>query len=121
MRRKQVMMNSELKKVIRALGDASRSSGKQIWAALADELDKPKRRRVSVNLSKITRNSKEGDVVAVPGKVLASGSIGPSLTVAAFSFSDSAREKILASGSQVLSLFELIEQSVEPSRIRIVK
>lgn len=115
------MMNSELKKVIRALGSASRASGKKIWGALANELDKPKRRRVSVNLSKIARNSKEGDVVAVPGKVLASGSIGPSVTVAAFSFSITAREKILASGSQVLSLLELLEQSVEPSRIRIVK
>ncbi len=115
------MMNSELKKVIRTLGNASRTSGKNIWSALANELDKPKRRRVSVNLSKIARNSKEGDIVAVPGKVLASGSIGPSVTIAAFSFSTTAKEKILASGSQVRSLLELLEESIEPSQIKIVK
>ena len=114
-------MNSELKRAIRVLGAASRSGGKPIWGALAEELDKPKRRRVAVNLSRISRHSGEGDVVAVPGKVLASGSIGGGVTVAAFTFSDGARAKIEASGSRAVSLVDLLEEGVEPSKIKIMK
>jgi large subunit ribosomal protein L18e len=115
------MLNSELKMAIRVLKAASRGGGKPIWGALADELDKPKRRRVAVNLSRIGRHSGEGDVVAVPGKVLASGSLGSGVTVAAYSFSAGAREKIVASGSRAVSLVDLLEEGVAPSRIRILK
>ena len=115
------MLNSELKMAIRVLKAASRGGGKPIWGALADGLDKPKRRRVAVNLSRIGRHSGEGDVVAVPGKVLASGSLGAGVTVAAFSFSEGAKEKIVASGSRAVSLVDLLEEGVEPSRIRILK
>ena len=114
------MLNSELKMAIRVLRAASRGGGKPIWGALADELDKPKRRRVAVNLSRIGRHSGEGDVVAVPGKVLASGYMGAGVTVA-YSFSEGARAKIVASGSQAVSLVDLLEEGVAPSRIRILK
>ena len=115
------MLNSELKMAIRVLEAASRGGGKPIWGALADELDKPKRRRVAVNLSRIGRHSEDGDVVAGPGKGLASGSLGAGVTVAAFSFSDGAKAKIEASGSRAMSLVDLLEEGVEPSRIRILK
>jgi large subunit ribosomal protein L18e len=115
------MLNSELKMAIRVLKAASRGGGKPIWGALADELDKPKRRRVAVNLSRIARHSGDGDVIAVPGKVLASGSMRTGVTVAAYSFSDGARAKIVASGSRAMSLVDLLEEGVEPSRIRILK
>lgn len=115
------MLNSELKMAIRVLEAASRGGGKPIWGALADELGKPKRRRVAVNLSRIGRHSGEGDVVAVPGKVLASGSMGSGVTVAAYSFSEGARVKIVASGSRAVSLVDLLEEGVAPSRIRILK
>lgn len=122
MRRKMfLMLNSELKRAIRILGAASRGGGKPIWGALAEELDKPKRRRVAVNLSRISRHSGEGDIVAIPGKVLASGSIGAGVTVAAFSFSDGAKAQIEASGSKAVSLVDLLEEGVEPSTIRILK
>ncbi len=120
-RTKVRMLNSELKMAIRVLKAASRGGGKPIWGALADELDRPKRRRVAVNLSRIGRHSGEGDVVAVPGKVLASGSMGSGVTVAAYSFSEGARAKIVASGSRAVSLVDLLEEGVAPSRIRILK
>lgn len=40
------MMNPELKRTIQSLKAASRDGG-AIWAALADELDRPKRRKAS--------------------------------------------------------------------------
>ena len=119
MRRKR-MQNPELKKVIQTLEAASKRGGKAVWGALAADLDRAKRSRVAVNLSRINRHTEEGDVVAVPGKVLAAGSLDHRVTVAAFSFSEGARVKIAGAGSRAISLLELLE-GVEPSRIRILK
>jgi len=115
------LKNPELKRAIQALATASKKEGKAIWGALAEELNKPKRGRTSVNLSKINRHTKEGDIVAVPGKVLASGSLNHPVTVAAFAFSEGAREKIEDSGSKAVSLETLLEEGTEPSSIKILK
>jgi large subunit ribosomal protein L18e len=120
-RRMRKMLNPELKKVIQALDEASKKEGKAIWGAIAEDLDKAKRSRVAVNLSRINRHTEAGDVVAVPGKVLSAGSLGHPVTVAAFSFSEGALEKIARSGSRAISLLDLLEEGVEPSRIRILK
>ena len=114
------MMNPELKRTIQSLKAASRDGG-AIWAALADELDRPKRRRNAVNLSRINRHTGAGDVVAVPGKVLASGSLTHPVTVAAFSFSEGARQKIALAEGRAILLTDLLEEGFEPSQIKILK
>lgn len=114
-------MNAELKKTVRTLREASKKGGPAIWAALADDLDKAKRGRVAVNLSRINRHSEAGDIVAVPGKVLAAGSLKHPVTVAAFSFSEKAREKTTLAGGKTITLTELLVEGVEPSKIMIVK
>ncbi len=115
------MMNPQLKETIKTLKAASRKSGQNIWAALAEGLDKPKRRRASVNLSRINRHTQPGDIVAVPGKVLASGALDHPVTVAAHSFSDGARKKIAQIEGRAVSLTGLLEEQVEPSKIKILK
>ena len=115
------MTNPELKATIRALRAASRRGGPALWKALADQLDGANRRRPAVNLSRINRYTEAGDVVAVPGKVLASGGLTHPVTVAAFSFSETAREKIVLAEGRALTLLELLEEGTEPSKIRIVK
>ncbi len=115
------MKNQTLKDTIQALMKASDETGKAIWRALAEELDKPKRRRVAVNLSRIDRHAEEGEVVAVPGKVLAAGSLSKPLKVAAFQFSEGAMEKISLAKGEAMTLTELLDAGVEPSKIRIMK
>ncbi len=115
------MMNPELKRTIQSLRAASRGGGPAIWAALADELDKPKRRRDAINLSRIDRHTEAGDLVAVPGKVLASGSLTHPVTIAAYSFSEGAKEKILFAEGRAISLITLLTDRVEPSKIKILK
>jgi large subunit ribosomal protein L18e len=117
----QPLMNSELEKTIRELKTAKKKTGQPIWGALAEELNKPKRIRVDVNLSAINRLTKEGEIAAVPGKVLASGSLEHSVTVAAFSFSEEAKEKIKAAGGEVKSLTQLAAEGVEPSKVKLIK
>jgi len=115
------MTNRQLVDTILALEKASEETGKAIWGALAEELDRSKRRRVFVNLSSIDRHTQMGDVVAVPGKVLAAGGLSKAVKVAAFSFSEGALLKIRAAKGEAMSLTDLLEAGVEPSRIRIMK
>jgi len=115
------MENKTLIDTIQALKKASEESGKAIWRALAEELDKPKRRRVAVNLSRINRHTEEGMVVAVPGKVLAAGSLSKPIKIAAFAFSEGAKEKIKTAKGEYMSLLELIDSGIEPKQIRIMK
>ena len=115
------MNNIDLLNTITVLKKASRSTKKAIWKALAEELDKPKRRRVTVNLSRINRYTKEGQVVAVPGKVLATGLLDHAVKVAAFDFSDMAKKKIELVKGESMSLTELLESGIEPRQIKIMK
>ena len=115
------MKNQTLKDTIDALKAASDETGKAVWKVLAEELEKPKRRRVAVNLSRIERHAAEDEVVAVPGKVLAAGSFSKPLKVAAFSFSDAALKKIGMAKGEAMTLTELLDAGVEPSKIRIMK
>ena len=115
------MINTELIKTIKILKKASKTKSQKIWAALADDLDKPKRIRVAVNLSQINRHSKPDDIVAVPGKILASGALEHSLTIAAYSFSEGALEKIEHAKGKAVSLTSLLDDGVEPSKIKIIK
>lgn len=114
------MNNPERISTIRALEKASRD-GAALWRALAEELKKPRRIRAEVNLSRIDRHSEEGDIIAVPGKVLGSGSLSHPVTVAAFSFSRTARRKIHQSDGKAITLKELLSSNIEPSRIKILK
>ncbi len=67
---------------------------KQSKLKLANLLARPRRQRVEVNLDKLDKETKDGDLVIVPGKVLGKGSVGHKLTIAALSFSEEARKKL---------------------------
>jgi large subunit ribosomal protein L18e len=115
------MKNQTLIDTIQALKDKSKESDRAIWKALAEELDKPKRNRVAVNLSRIDRHAAEDEVVAVPGKVLAAGDLSKPVKIAAFAFSEGAIEKIKLAKGEYMTLDELLASGIEPSQIRIMK
>lgn len=120
-RRMNPLNNRILIDTIKTLKTASKSSRKPLWKALAEDLDKPKRKRVAVNLSRINRYTKEGQIVAVPGKVLAAGWLDHSVKIAAFSFSELAKEKIKEAKGESMSLLDLLESGIKPSQIKIMK
>lgn len=113
--------NPVLFSTIKALKKKSKVDDVGLWKALAEELDKAKRSRAATNLSRLSRNTVEGEVVAVPGKVLGAGELDHPLTVAAFSFSETARRKIVLAKGSCMSLNDLMTSGVSPSRIRIMK
>lgn len=93
---------------------------KGIWQSAADFLSRPTRRRAWINLSKIDRFSKEGETVLVPGKVLAAGDLTKPVTVAAWRFSDKARDKILAKNGKALSITDLMKANPSGKGVRVM-
>jgi len=54
----------------------------------------PKKKWVALSLEQINKNTKEGDKVLVPGKVLSSGSLDKKIKLVAWNISEKAAEKI---------------------------
>ncbi|MCD6549568.1 50S ribosomal protein L18e [Candidatus Micrarchaeota archaeon] len=94
--------NPELRKTLVALERAGRK--RKVWKRVAELLSKPTRKRVTVNLSKISKLATDGSTVIVPGKVLGVGKLNKKVTVIAFSMSRSAEQKIKEAGSKPVLL-----------------
>ena len=112
--------NPQLLNLIRFLKRAARENDARIWSRVADVLSKSRSRRISVNLSRINRHTKEGRVLAVAGKVLGSGTLHHPVTVAAFEFSAASKEKINKAKGKCLTFSELVKKNPKGSNVRIV-
>ncbi len=108
------------RKTIRYLRKVARVNKAKVWRYVAELLERPRRRRVIVNISKIARYAKPGETIVVPGKVLGAGTIDKPVTVAAMAFSRSALEKIKAAGGQAMHILELVEKNPRGSGVRIL-
>jgi len=56
----------------------------------------------------------------VPGKVIGTGKIDHPITVAAFSFSEKAKEKIKVARGKAISLLQLIKKNPKGSNVKII-
>ncbi len=114
------MTNPQLVELIRFLRRKSRENDVRIWRDIAERLARPRRRRLTVNLSQLNRHTEINQTAAVPGKVLSVGELGHPITIAAFEFSEKAREKITASKGKCVSFFDLIEKNPRGSDVKIL-
>jgi len=117
--RKTGPTNQHMKKLIADLRSLATKEKANIWKRIADELEKPTRRRREVNLERINRNTKKGDTAIIPGKVLSKGELDHSLKVAAWKFSENAKQKINKSG-KAISIQELIKENSKGKGVRII-
>ncbi|MFW9784623.1 MAG: 50S ribosomal protein L18e, partial [Candidatus Heimdallarchaeota archaeon] len=76
----------------------------KIWRVISKKLRNSRKNRISPNLYRINRLTKENDVIVIPGKVLGMGELDHSLTIACLDCSKSARQKIESSGSNLISI-----------------
>lgn len=106
--------------LVMELKKRSSEQNANIWNRVADDLEKPTRQRRVVNLSRISRFTKENEVIVVPGKVLGSGNLSHKLTISAFQFSNGAKEKIEKAGAKIVPLLELSKENPSGKGIRIV-
>ncbi|WP_054839856.1 50S ribosomal protein L18e [Thermococcus sp. JCM 11816] len=110
-----------LRRLIRTLRKKSNEEGVKIWKDIAWRLEKPRRQRAEVNISRINRYTKDGDVVIVPGSVLGAGRLEHKVVVAAWKFSEAARRKIIEAGGEAISIEELMERNPKGSGVIIME
>ena len=85
---------------------------------IAELLSKPTRKRIEVNVRKLEKVCKDGEVIVVPGKVLGDGKLKKRLIVYAWRYSEKAKKKIVDAGGEAHDLWELLEQGIKPRIIR---
>jgi large subunit ribosomal protein L18e len=98
----------------------SRENNAKIWKDIAKRLAKPRRKSITVNLSRLNRYTDKNETVVVPGKVLGAGRLNHPINVAAFSFSKKAEEKITAVKGKPLSILQLAKKNPKGSKIKII-
>jgi len=113
--------NPKTRRLIKLLRKASGSNDSAVWRNLSDSLSTPSRQRVSVNVSKIDKLAEDGDVVAIPGKVLGFGNISKKIDIAALSFSQSAKDKIGQAGGKALTFEALMTVNPHGKNVKILR
>ncbi|MBI2652526.1 50S ribosomal protein L18e [Candidatus Woesearchaeota archaeon] len=113
-------INPILQNLIHELKKRGNEQSINLWRRVANDLEKPTRQRRIVNLSSISRHTKEDDIIVVPGKVLGAGDLGHKLTISAFQFSNGAKEKIEKAGAKIVPLLELSKENPSGKGIRII-
>lgn len=113
--------NPVLRRLIRELRSEEKKQKMRIWGELAKRLAKPRRRRAEVNLSRLNRYAGEDAVVVVPGKVLGAGRLDHPISVAAFKFSRTAKNKITNKGGKALTISQLIGMKLDGKKILIME
>lgn len=106
--------------LIKELKQAVKKEDAGIWKRLAEELSSSRQNRRTVNIWRINKHTTSGETIVIPGKVLGTGSLNHKLNVAAFKFTDGAKQKIEKSGSKMLSIPELIKKNPKGSNLRII-
>lgn len=91
------------------------------WLEVASILSGPRRKRIDMNLMKLNKDSKEGDILVIPGKVLSKGEVNKRVKVVALNFSQKAKEKLLKAKCGVISILEEIKKNPEGKKVKILK
>ncbi|GEM_PF-6146249 len=116
------MEQKSTSKLAHGLKKKSQSQKKAIWQTVSRELSTPRRRHVGVNVGKIARLAErfKDDQFVVMGSVLGSGVIAVPVTVFAFSFSQTASEKIASAKGHAHPMAELLKVA-SVKHLRLVK
>ncbi len=112
--------NKLLRSSIVLLERKARTGKAAIWKDAARYLASGTATWPEVNVGRLA-NVGDAAAIFVPGKVLGSGTLEKKLNVGAFSFSDSAREKIERAGGRALTVEEFVEKYPEGSGVALVR
>lgn len=96
------------------------SKKNKAWNPIAAILSGPRRNRLNINIGNISRVGKEGEVLAVPGKVLSQGELKKKMKIIAFAFSESAKKKILDARGETELIINEIKKNPDARGVRIL-
>lgn len=112
--------NTELKELITELKILASKENANIWGRIADDLEKPARKKRKVNIGKISRVTKENEAIIVPGKILGTGSLDHKLSITAWDISKQAFFKLKNSGSKFSTIKEMMKSNPKGKELRII-
>lgn len=112
--------NPNVIKLSADLEKAARKNQAPIWKRVVELVRKPNRKTEAVNLYKIDKNSKEGETILVPAKVLSTGKLSKKITIAALDYSKAAQDAVAKNGSALISIRALAEKNPKGSKVRII-
>ena len=78
------------------------------------------RKRISLNLNQIDKQSKDGETIVVPGKVLGEGELNKKVKIVALKFSESAKAKLKKNKIEILNIDEEVKNNPEAKKVKIV-
>lgn len=91
------------------------------WFVISNILASPRKNRVEKNLNEINKESKEGETIVVPGKVLSMGQLDKKLRIIAYGFSKNAEEKILKAGGKISTILDEIKKNPDAKGVKILQ
>ena len=104
------MVNQVVLHMVKDLKQASKKNEAPIWSRLADLALKPSSSRRVVNLTRISKTTKDNDILFVPGKVLGTGNLSHKITLSSFSMSVTAAKKIIQTGGSIITYSDMIKK-----------
>jgi len=90
------------------------------WLNISHMISTPRRKMVSINLDEIDKQSKDKEFIVIPGKVLGTGDLNKKITLAALSFSTSARDKLNKAKIETLTIKEAMHKNPNAKEIKII-
>ena len=97
-----------LQRFLDQLAKAGKGSGK-VNAEIRRLAARPRRRRLAVNIGKISKCAKANDSIIVPGKVLGNGEIDKRISICAVEYSRQALQKLKKAGCSTVGLEEILK------------
>src|SRR3989344_5223181 len=91
------------------------------WLEVAGFLSGTRKNRISINLGEINSQSKDGETIVVPGKVLSQGEIEKKIKLVAFKFSEEAIVKLSKAKINFSYISDEIKSNPSAKEIKILR
>ena len=117
---KRRVENPIIREAVKKIRTVSKTGNKNFWSNIEEMILRPRSRRPEVNIGKISKLTKENDIVLVPGKLLGDGILDHPVTVSALFASKSAIRKVQEAGGTYLPLTEFVDRFPDVSNIKVL-
>ncbi|MBS3082082.1 50S ribosomal protein L18e [Candidatus Pacearchaeota archaeon] len=97
------------------------SKNSKKWQSVAQIISGSRRKYSAVNIGRIEKESSEGDLIVVPGKVLGNGNLSKKLKVCALYFSESAVDKIKQNKGEVVQIIDEIKNNPNAEGVKLIR
>ncbi len=89
-----------------------------LWRVIARKLEKPRRSRVEAGLWRINKETKAGDIIVIPGKVL-DGNLEHKVTIGSVGISVQALQKVKQAGGEWMPIPAMLAKYPDGKGVRI--